>query len=139
MPEENENGNYVPYPQVNRDNIDRMYADGERLKVRCIAPQGLYYDFNRRREGDVFYLKPYWVTLTETDKKKPSFGKPIKKDGIVQRKIITAREQFSDETMQMVDEETPEKYTDAQEALDIKTSELSDTPRRGPGRPRKEE
>lgn len=118
--------NNVPYPQVNRDNVDKLYAEGERIKVRCIDPQGLYYgpDFQRKREGDVFYLKPFYVTQMTKPKKKMG-PEPVRVNGVIQKRIMTAKEQFSNVTMELVEEDVPEKYTKAQDALNRATDELS--------------
>ena len=110
--------NYIPYPKVNYDNLAQNYAEGPRIKVRCIDPQGIYYDFNRRREGDTFILHPMKITML--DKR----GKPVKKDGEIQYRVVTAKEQFSEATMEIVEEDEPVRISTAQEAVNKKQADL---------------
>lgn len=61
---------------------------GENITVKAT---GLgYYDHRRRREGDVFTLKPYQT-----------------RDG----KVVSAKQQFSKNWMEIVPDETPEKIS----------------------------
>jgi hypothetical protein len=109
----------VPYAIRNNYNLGEDYAEGPTIKVKCIAPQGLYYDFQRRREGDVFTLYPKYVTVIDRRN-----GKPLKKDGIIQKKLITAKEQFSEYTMEIVADDTPEHTTTSQQAINKAQVEL---------------
>src|SRR5512147_3010346 len=111
----------APWPTINFDNIGDNYAEGERIKVRCIHPQGIYYNHNRRRQGDVFELVPMYVT--EWD---PIKLKPVKEDGRFKKRLITAKEQFSDETMELVEEEEPVRITTAKDALQKAVNELDE-------------
>lgn len=117
--EEDRPKNQPPWPVINMQNIGENRAPGESIKVRCIAPQGLYYNFLRRREGDIFMLYPVWVT--ETDKRT---GKALKENGEIKKRLVTAKEQFSEENMELVDEDVPEVVTTAQQALNKKSDEL---------------
>lgn len=78
-------------------------AQSEVIKVR--ATKMGYYDHARRREGDVFTLKPIEGAVKDSD------GRNVKK------KFFTAREQFSPNWMEEVKMSTPEKITTAPEAL----------------------
>jgi|BioPla2DNA2_1021312.scaffolds.fasta_scaffold12243_4 hypothetical protein len=115
--------NKAPWPVVTEETLENSRAKGETLRVRCIAPEGIYYNFARRREGDVFDLVPkkaaklaqskgtkQWVPVMEN-------GKPV----IV---TISAREQFSEQTMEIVEDGEAESLTTAQMALDRKSAEL---------------
>ena len=127
--------NVIPYPRVTNDNLAQNYAPGPRIRVRCIAPQGLYYNFLRRRENDEFLLHPMYVI--KTDKKT---GKAVKKDGEFVRKVVTARDQFSEENMEILEEEADpqekEVISSAQQAVTKGNADVESL-KRGPGRPAK--
>src|SRR5262245_30136047 len=75
----------------------------------------------RHREGDVFELKEYWIT--EVD---PVTTKPLrdKKTGQIQRRLLSVGEQFNPNTMVRVDDDTPESFSTAQDALNRAHDEL---------------
>jgi hypothetical protein len=123
--EEKPQPNKIPYRIVKGHNLGEDYAEGPRIKVRCTTPVGLYYDFYRRREGDVFILYPKWVTVTDKDT-----GRPVKdKDGKIKKKLVTAREQFSVETMEIVEEDEPENISTAQTAINKESEQIKEEKR----------
>lgn len=105
-------GNRAPWPVITTDNFEDNSAPGEKIKVRCIDPRGVFYDYVRRREGDVFELRPQYVTNIDAET-----GKPVMKDGKVEKRLVTAKQQFSTRTMELVEDATPVNVTSAQEAL----------------------
>lgn len=119
--EENPQRQTIPWRVVSEQNIGDNYAEGPRIRVKCIDPRGLYYNFNRRREGDVFTLVPMYVTIID-DKT----GKPVMKNGEVQKKLVTAEQQFSSESMEKVDDSEPIRVTTAQDALNKAQDELNE-------------
>jgi hypothetical protein len=102
---------------------------GERIKVR--ATQMGEYEYARRRDGDVFTLKPREVTVVD-----PITRKPIIEHGKPKMRILTAEEQFSSRWMERIDEGAEDTITTAQAALNNATEEINEG--RRPGRPRKE-
>ncbi len=74
----------------------------------------------RHREGDVFELKPYWVTLTD-----PASARVLlDEDGKPKMRLLTAEEQFSERSMIRVEDDTPESFSTAQDAVDRSSQEL---------------
>lgn len=102
----------VPWPVKTFDNIGDNYGEGPQIKVRCIDPRGVYYNFLRRRLGDVFNLIPQYVTVID-----PKTEKPLMENGQVKKRLVTAEEQFSPQTMEKVDQAEPETITTAGEAI----------------------
>ena len=117
----------VPWPVTNSWNIGENYGEGPQIKVRAIRM--IYYNFNRRREGDVFTLIPQWVTVTD-----PKTGRPVKEKGDIKKRLVTAEEQFSEETMERVDPEVVETLSTAQQALNKAQDELDEAKRPTKGR-----
>lgn len=111
----------APWPVVNNDNLADNYGPGERIRVRCIHPPGIYYDFVRRREGDVFDLIPMYVTQID-----PNTGRPKLENGEPVKRLVTAKEQFIPDKMERVDETVPVQVTTAQGALNRKQDELNE-------------
>jgi len=135
MIQEPQRQNRPPWPVINDDNLDGNQGPGETIDVRCIAPEGIYYNYRRRREGDVFTLMPRYITETQPaqlpdGKPNPRRGEVIKENGQPKKKLLTARDQFSERTMELVEGEHPHT-TSAQEAINQKQDELTDkTPSR---------
>lgn len=102
---------------------------GATIKVR--ATRLGEYEYCRRREGDVFVLKPREITVVD-----PVTRMPLIENGKPKTRVLTAEEQFSPRWMERVDDDTPEALTSAQEALDHAQTEITEA--RRPGRPRKE-
>ena len=112
-PQQEKNKNYkAPWPIKTFDNIGDNYAEGPQIKVKCIDPRGIYYNFCRRREGDVFNLIPQYIP--EAD---PNTMKPVMENGKPKMRLVTAEEQFSSATMERVDEDEPETITTAKDAI----------------------
>lgn len=111
--------NRPPWPVINDRSIGDNYAPGETIKVRCIDPQGIYYNFKHRREGDVFELIPQYITVVD-----PKTRKPVKENGQLKRKVVTAKEQFSDVTMELIEDDAPVTLTTAQAALNKAQEDL---------------
>jgi len=129
MIHEQERPNKTPWPVVNHDSIENRTPSGETIKVRCLAPEGLYYNFSRRREGDVFTLIPQMVTKLEL--KPTGEWLPVMKDGKPVTEIIPARKQLSPRTMEEVEPSEPEETTSAQGVLNKTQAEHGISPRRG--------
>ena len=127
LEEQQKSQQQVPWPVTNSWNIGDNYAEGPRIKVRALRM--LYYNFNRRREGDVFLLIPQYVTVC--DKKS---GRPVKENGQIKKRLVTAAEQFSEETMERVDKEEVETLSTAQMALNKAQDELNEAKRPTKGR-----
>jgi hypothetical protein len=119
--DQNQQKNTPPWPVINDYNMDGNMGPGDTIKVRCIAPQGMYYRFARRREGDVFTLVPVYETVID-----PKTGKHIKENGDFKRHLITAEAQFSDVTMELVEDETPDSVSTAQGAINLAQDELNE-------------
>ena len=120
----------IPWPVVTDETVERNQGEGPRIKVRCIHPKGVYYEYLRRREGDVFYLVPKWITVCNKDT-----GSPVMENGKAQKRLVTAAEQFSSVTMEKVeDEDEPETITTSQMALNRVVEELSDSGSASPAR-----
>ena len=111
----------IPWRVINNSNIGDNYGPGETVRVRCIDPRGIYYNFARRREGDVFDLIPMYVTVVDE-----ATGKPKLENGQVVKVLKTAEQQFSQQTMELVDDSTPERTTTAQQALNKVQDELNE-------------
>lgn len=111
----------APWNVVNSDNQGDNYGPGPRIKVRIIDQRGIYYNFHRRRTGDVFSLVPMYVT--EIDDKT---GKPVMVNGQVKKRLVTAEQQFSPQTMEKVEDDEPEMITSAQDALNKASDELNE-------------
>lgn len=109
----------IPWSQRGNHPGDN-YAEGPVIKVRCTHPQGIYYDFRRRREGDVFLLIPQYVAEYDDATMRPKYkdGKPI-------LKLVTAAEQFNPAKMEKVDDDLPETITTAQSAINKASDELN--------------
>ena len=60
------------------------------------------------------------MKITMLDKR----GKPVKKDGEIQYRVVTAKEQFSEATMEIVEEDEPVRISTAQEAVNKKQADL---------------
>lgn len=115
-------------------------APGPVLKVR--ATQVGYYEHCRRREGDVFYLIPRYVTKYNVvdevvDGKKTgrtvNAGKPVlDKNSQPVLEVHSAEQQLSKRWMEVVPDDEPELTTGAQAALDRTTAELLSA--KSPGR-----
>lgn len=112
----------TPWPVINDDNIENNQPSGKRIKVRCTHPQGIYYNFRRRREGDVFELVPQIVTVLHKDG--PQKGLPVMENGLPVKAILSAEDQFSPNTMEKVEEDEPLHTTNAQESLDKETNRI---------------
>ena len=119
----------IPWPVRNTYNLAENYADGPRIRVRCIHPPGIYYDFIRRREGDVFDLIPQYVTVTDTNT-----GQPVMEHGKPKKRIVTAEEQFSERTMERIGDDAEIIVTTSQQALRQKQDELDEGKRPARGR-----
>jgi hypothetical protein len=78
------------------------------MKVRALRIG--YYDHVRRREGDVFELKPVKGHKREGGKLVPH--------------VFTVEEQFSHVWMEKVAKNTPEKTSTAQQALNAASADL---------------
>ena len=113
--------NRVPWAQIQ---TELPVIDGPTIKVR--ATRMGEYEYARRREGDVFTLKPRMITVVHTEKGHPKLGEPVMENGAVKMRLLTAEEQFSARWMERVDAEVPEKITAAQEALDRQQAELNE-------------
>jgi len=111
----------IPWPVRDMNNIGDNYAPGEQIKVRCIDQRGVYYNFMRRRFGDVFNLIPMYITQVD-----PDTGKPVLEGGNPVMKLVTAEEQFSPNTMERVDSDEPERVSTAQGALNQMQDELNE-------------
>lgn len=74
----------------------------------------------RHRDGDVFELKPYFITVTNPKTSKPEFDE----NGRPKMRLLSIEEQFSPQTMQRVDDDEPESYSTAQEAINRQHDEL---------------
>ena len=109
----------VPWPVVTSETVEMSQVEGPRIKVR--ATQMFYYEHLRRREGDVFYLSPKYVT--QVDKVSTL---PLQKDGKPVMKLYTAEDQFDPNIMERVEDEEPERVTTAQQALNKAQDELND-------------
>lgn len=110
----------APWPTPTQDTIDKQNAEGPRIRVRVIDPRGVYYEHLRRREGDVFDLNPKMITETDKNTGGPAFdekGKP-------RMKLVTAQEQFSPKTMEIVDMDEPEVVTTSKDAMQKAQNEL---------------
>ena len=83
----------------------------------------------RHREGDVFELKDYYITLTD-----PTTTRPLldKETGQPKMRLLTAEEQFNPAKMQRVPDDTPESFSTAQDAINAATAgmKIGKTPRR---------
>lgn len=120
----------IPWAQVA---TEIPVIDGPTIKVRATAMGE--YEYARRREGDVFTLKPRMVTVVETTKGHPRFGEPKRDEhGQPLMRLLTAEEQFSPRWMERVDESEPEVITPAQAALDKAQAEINDGRRPAPRR-----
>lgn len=108
----------IPWSQRGNHPGDN-YAPGPTIKVKCVHPQGIYYDFLRRREGDIFLLIPQYVAEFDevTMKIKMEAGKP-------KMKLVTAEQQFNPEKMEKVDDDAEETITTAQDAINRVAMEL---------------
>jgi hypothetical protein len=117
----------TPWPVVTMENLGENYGPGPRIKVKVIDPRGTYYDFLRRREGDVFYLIPMYTPVIDSNT-----GKAVIENGEVKKRLVTAEEQFSSNVMEKVDDDEPVKVTTAQIALNNESDKIVDgkTPRR---------
>lgn len=111
----------VPWAVKNLNNLGDNYGPGEQIKVRCIDPRGVYYNFMRRRQGDVFTLIPQYVAVLD-----PVTMKPVMENGQPKTKLISAKEQFSAQTMELVDQQEPETMTTAQDAVNKTINELNE-------------
>jgi hypothetical protein len=119
--EKNPQPQRIPWPVKNMNNIGDNYAEGAQIRVRCIDPRGVYYNFTRRRQGDVFTLIPQYVT--EVD---PKTDKPVMENGRPKMRLVTAEQQFSPQTMEKVEDDEPEKITTAQMAINKMSDELNE-------------
>ena len=128
-PNQQESTNKTPWPVINDRSRGDNYAQGETIKVRCIDPRGIYYDFKHRREGDVFELIPQYVTVVD-----PKTKKPVKENGEFKKRLVAAVDQFSDATMELMESETPVTNTTAQDALNKAQEELDAVKRPQKGR-----
>lgn len=102
--------------------------DGPRIKVRATAMGE--YEYARRRPGDVFTLKPRYITVVD-----PVTRKPVVENGNPKMRLLTADEQFSERWMERIDR-GEETITTAQDALNQATDEINEG--RRPGRTRRE-
>jgi hypothetical protein len=130
--ERHTSANKAPWPVVTEESLANKRIDGEQIKVRCIAPEGIYYgpDYQRKREGDVFMLKPLMVTALHKDG--PQKGSPIIENGKPKMVLVTAMEQFSEKTMELVDDPAaPVHATTAQEHVDRQTNAMRRQGKRG--------
>jgi hypothetical protein len=100
---------------------------GPRIKVR--ATRTGEYEYARRREGDVFTLKPREMTVLD-----PVTGKPVVEGGKIKTRLLTAEKQFSERWMERVDGDAEETITGAQAAINIQTEAINEG--RRPGRSR---
>lgn len=69
------------------------------MKVRAIELG--YYEHARRKPGDVFYLKPYEISLRD------EMGALVKENGKFKKVTVSVEEQFSDTWMEKVEDEAP--------------------------------
>jgi hypothetical protein len=111
--------NTPPWPVRTEQNYADNQGPGPTIKVRCIAAEGLYYGYRRRREGDVFTLYPQYVT--ELDKQ----GRPVLEAGQIKKKLVTAEQQLSPNTMERVEDDEAEHTTTAQQSLTNTQDELT--------------
>lgn len=114
----------APWPVVNMDNIGDSYGPGDRIRVRVkndVPGHQVYYNFARRREGDVFDLIPMYVTETDKD------GNVIREKGQPKKRLLTAAEQFSDRTMELVEDDEPKKMTTAQQAINKEQDKINES------------
>lgn len=139
--------NEIPWNIINKYNEGENIAPGPRIRARCIDPRGIFYRHNRIRENEEFFIYPVYRAKMKKD------GKPEKKGRQVQLEIVTARQQFSENTMEFIDEGEDlggfERFTSAQDALNKAVTDLKNDsigtpvimedsePKRGPGRPPK--
>lgn len=100
---------------------------GPRIRVR--AMQMGEYEYARRREGDVFTLKPRMMTVVD-----PVTGKPMFEDGAVKTRMLTAEEQFSPRWMERIEDTAEETITGAQQALNAATESINEGRRPAPRR-----
>jgi hypothetical protein len=92
---------------------------GPRIKVRAL--QMGEYEYARRREGDVFTLKPREISIID-----PGTRKPILENGKIKTRLLTAEEQFSERWMEKISDDQDETLTTAQGALNKATDEINE-------------
>jgi hypothetical protein len=92
---------------------------GPRIKVRATVMGE--YEYARRREGDVFTLKPREITLVD-----PVTRKPIIENGKFKTRLLTAEDQFSSRWMERISDEAEETITGAQAALNKETDAINE-------------
>lgn len=101
------------------------------MKVR--ATKLGYYDLIRRREGDVFELKPIETVDFEAIRAKLGNVRDADAREAVRRnpeakwpkRIMTVDEQFSSVWMERVDPATPEKHSTAQQSIQRQHDEIA--------------
>ncbi len=102
--------------------VEYPYVEGPTIKVRVKSDKIGEYEYARRRSGDVFTLKPRFVT--EVDPKTAAVL--LEKDGNPRMVLLTAEEQFSPKWMKRVDSSEPEVITSSPQALAHEHNEINE-------------
>ena len=119
-------GNTAPPPGRSHDSTLRQFAPpGGAGTIRVRATATGYYEHIRRREGDVFDLKPREGTVTEVLHENPddpdSDPKLDPRTNLPRtrtvKRTITAEEQFSDRWMERVDAAEQERISTSRDAI----------------------
>lgn len=111
----------IPWPVINEANLGDNYGPGPQIRVRYTAIRPMYYNFHRRREGDVFTLIPMYVPEVDQE----TF-KPIMEKGQIKKRLVTAEEQFNAANMERLDDDEQPHISTAQEALNRTQNELNE-------------
>ncbi len=114
--------------------VEYPYVEGPTIKVRVRKDKIGEYEYARRRSGDVFVLKPRYMTVVS-----PKTAEVIlEMDGSPRMVLLTAQEQFSPRWMERVNDNEVESTTSSPQALAQAQAELKgeQMPPSGPGRPR---
>jgi len=119
-------GHGAPPPGRSHDSTLRQFAPpGGAGTIRVRATATGYYEHTRRREGDVFDLKPREGVVTEVIRENPD--DPNSNPKLDPRthlpltrtvtRTITAEEQFSDRWMERVDDDEQERISTSRDAI----------------------
>ena len=105
--------------------VEYPYVEGPTIKVRVKQDKVGEYEYARRRSGDVFTLKPRYVTETDPKTTEVIYDK----DGNPKQKLVTAEQQFSPRWMEKVSDAEPERLTSTPQALAAVQDELRQSTR----------
>ena len=105
--------------------VEYPYVEGPTIKVRVKQDKRGEYEYCRRRSGDVFTLKPRYVTVVNKITGEPEYDEK----GDYKTKLLTAADQFSPRWMEKVADDEPVKITSAPQALAQEQASLKDQTR----------